>query len=473
MSNYRNRVTASQDQVNALNTKQETVPNALGDECPKLPACVAPQAVSEPLQGTQATRADEVPAGYKRTEVGVIPSDWEIEVLRNIIREFVNGGTPSTKNRAFWSGDIPWITGADIENQTVAVIRRHITEEAVHNSSTSVIAKGNLLIVSRTGVGKLAITPCDIAISQDFTGVIPNREKTRASFLFRYFDFCQQALSKQNQGTSIKGLTRDTLAEVLIPLPSVSEQSAITEVLSDVDRLIGALDALISKKQAVKQAVMKHLLTGRTRLPGFSEAWETTTLEDVAEIKNGATPNTQISAYWNGMIPWCTPTDITATPGKYLLKTERTITAAGLASSAASLLPVGALLLCSRATIGEIKITVSPVCTNQGFKSIVCKEKTSNEFLYYLLLTLKPQMLERAIGSTFLEIGKREVATIELFVPTYAEQCAIAAVLSDMDTEIAVLERRRDKVRVVKQSIMHQLLTGRVRLFEPPNTTNA
>ena len=190
---------------------------------------------------------------------------------------------------------------------------------------------------------------------------------------------------------------------------------------------------------------MQQLLTGKTRLPGFSGEWEMTTLGEVADIRSGATPSTQIGAYWNGPIPWCTPTDITATPGKYLLATERSVTAAGLASCAASLLPVGALLLCSRATIGEIKIATSPVCTNQGFKSLVCKHNVFNEFLYYLLLILKPQMIERAIGSTFLEIGKRDVASIELFVPTYTEQRAIAAVLSDMDAEIAALENARTK----------------------------
>ena len=234
-----------------------------------------------------------------------------------------------------------------------------------------------------------------------------------------------------------------------------------------MDGLLAELEGLIAKKRAVKQAAMQQLLTGKSRLLGFSGSWGTTTLGEVADIKNGATPSTQIGAYWNGPIPWCTPTDITATPGKYLLTTERSVTEAGLASCAASLLPVGALLLCSRATIGEIKIATSPVCTNQGFKSLVCRDDVSNEFLYYLLLTLKPQMIERAIGSTFLEIGKRDVASIELSVPTYTEQCAIATVLSDMDAEIATLERRRDKTRVVKQGMMQQLLTGRVRLVEP------
>jgi type I restriction enzyme S subunit len=113
-----------------------------------------------------------------------------------------------------------------------------------------------------------------------------------------------------------------------------------------------------------------------------------------------------------------------------------------------------------------VKIALGEICTNQGFKSLVCKEGVSHEFLYYLLLTLKPQMLERAIGSTFLEIGKRDIASISTDFPDTDEQTAIATVLSDMDAEIAALERRRDKTSAIKQGMMQQLLTGRVRLVE-------
>ena len=136
-----------------------------------------------------------------------------------------------------------------------------------------------------------------------------------------------------------------------------------------------------------------------------------------------------------------------------------------MASCGATLLPAGTLLLCSRATIGEIKIATSPVCTNQGFKSLVCKDGVSNEFLYYVLVTLKPQLLKHASGSTFLEIGKRDVAAIQVMLPSYAEQTAIATILSDMDAEITALEAKLSKARQIKQGMMQELLTGRIRLL--------
>lgn len=121
--------------------------------------------------------------------------------------------------------------------------------------------------------------------------------------------------------------------------------------------------------------------------------------------------------------------------------------------------------MCSRATIGEIRIAGCQVCTNQGFKSLVCREGVSNEFLYYKLLTMKQQMVERAIGSTFLEISKHETAALQVLTPQSAEQTAIAEVLTDMDAELAALERRQEKTRALKQAMMQELLTGKTRLL--------
>lgn len=192
--------------------------------------------------------------------------------------------------------------------------------------------------------------------------------------------------------------------------------------------------------------------------------WDATTIALVADIHSGATPSTQIPNYWDGCVPWCVPTDITANTSKYLARTARRITQSGLQSCGATLLPEGALLLCSRATIGELKIAVFPLCTNQGFKALVCKENAYNEFLYYLLLTLKSRLLEKASGSTFLEIGKSDLATIQIALPSPPEQRAIAEALSDVDKLLESLDALVAKKRAIKQAAMQQLLTGKTRL---------
>ena len=216
-------------------------------------------------------------------------------------------------------------------------------------------------------------------------------------------------------------------------------------------------DVIGTADRDVRRGPVNHLFAA-------SEVWATTTLGEIADIRNGATPSTRISANWDGSIPWCTPTDITNSPGKYLTETARSITEKGLSGCGASLLPAGALLLCSRATIGEIKIASSPICTNQGFKSLVCTEQVHSEFLYYLILTLKPRLVQKAIGSTFLEIGKHALASMEVRLPPLKEQRAIAGALSDVDRLIESLESLIAKKRAVKTAAMQQLLTGMARL---------
>ena len=246
-----------------------------------------------------------------------------------------------------------------------------------------------------------------------------------------------------------------------------NEQRAIAEALSDVDVLLGGLDRLITKKRDVKQAVMQQLLTGQTRLPCFNGEWEVKLLADVADIRSGGTPSSTDRRYWNGDVLWCTPTDITALMGqKYLRATARTITSEGLAASSAEVIPPHSVVMTSRATIGECAINAVPLSTNQGFKNFVPFACTDGEFLYYLLFTQKQGFISLCGGSTFLEIGKRQLAAYAVRLPaTKEEQSAIAAVLSDMDAEIAALEQRRDKTRALKQGMMQELLTGRTRLL--------
>jgi type I restriction enzyme, S subunit len=145
--------------------------------------------------------------------------EWKTVNLKGICVKFVNGGTPSTNNKKFWIGQIPWITGADIVDQKINSVRRHINIEAVKNSSTNIIKQGELLVVTRTGVGKLTIAPFDIAISQDITGVYCDKKILKTEFLFFYLDYKILYLSRLNQGTSINGITRDVLTNLKIKLP--------------------------------------------------------------------------------------------------------------------------------------------------------------------------------------------------------------------------------------------------------------
>ncbi|WP_231624442.1 restriction endonuclease subunit S [Helicobacter pylori] len=137
------------------------------------------------------------------------------------------------------------------------------------------------------------------------------------------------------------------------------------------------------------------------------KAWQKIRLGDIAEIIGGGTPSTQITSFWNGSINWFTPTEIGIT--KYVYKSQRTITPLGLKKSSAKLLPIGTILLTSRASIGDCAILKVVATTNQGFQSLIPLEKINNEFLYYLMLTLKNKLLKLASGSTFLEVSPNKI----------------------------------------------------------------
>lgn len=288
--------------------------------------------------------------------------------------------------------------------------------------------------------------------------------------LFAYFmasKNIQEQISSVIVGGAIPTLSQEQVYafDIVYP-PDAKEQAAIAEALSDIDSLISSLQQLIEKKKAIKKGAMQELLTGKKRLPGFSEEWSKQQLGDICNIVNGGTPSTSIAEFWNGKILWCTPTDITSCSTKYIYTTESKITESGLKASSATLLPKGALLLCSRATIGEVRIAGNTICTNQGFKSLVVHQNISNEWLYYMVHVLKPNMLEKAIGSTFLEISKKDLAELDIIVPEFTEQKAIAQVLSDMDSEIEQLEKKLSKYQQIKQGMMQELLTGRIRLVD-------
>lgn len=194
--------------------------------------------------------------------------------------------------------------------------------------------------------------------------------------------------------------------------------------------------------------------------------WSVKRLEELALIHSGGTPSTGQPEYWNGDILWCTPTDITALNGsKYIENTNRKISAKGLSSSSAELIPVNSVIMTSRATIGECAINLKPVATNQGFKNFVPFDDVNTEFLYYLLKTKKYDFIRLCGGSTFLEIGKGQLKGFEVQWPSdTAEQSAIAGVISDVDSLILNLEKLIAKKRVIKQGAMQELLTGKRRL---------
>lgn len=407
-------------------------------------------------------------AGYKQTEVGVIPEDWDAKRLGELAA-ITAGGTPSRANPLYWNGDIPWITTTEVDSHTIDNAEQFITKEGLNNSAAKMLPPGTLLMAlygqGKTR-GKVGVLGIEAATNQACAAISLHRG-VFGNFVLHFLRSQYEAIRNLSNTGSQENLNNSLVRSIQIRLPPEAEQEAIAEALNDADALIESLEQLVTKKLHLKQGAMRELLTGKKRLPGFNGEWKVKQLDAVAEIRSGGTPSTNQPEFWDGDILWCTPTDITGLRGcKYLTQTSRTISSQGLKCSSAELIPADSVVMTSRATIGECAINVVPVATNQGFKNFIPFPNTDGEFLYYLLQTKKQEFISLCGGSTFLEISKTQLASFEIQLPKEKpEQIAIAAVLSDMDAEISDLDAQLTKIRTLKQGMMHKLLTGKIRLL--------
>ena len=201
----------------------------------------------------------------KMTELGEIPEDWEVKTLGEI-GYFIGGGTPDTNKIEYWKGSIPWISSSDISKNNIKDIfqTRFITETAIKNSATKICPKNTILIVSRVGVGKLAISKKEVCTSQDFSNLVCMQQNVE--FVAYQLLPIMQKKSNDAQGTSIKGITTEEIKNMKIALPPKEEQTAIANVLSSMDKEIETLNTKLEKYRNLKTAMMQQLLTGKIRL---------------------------------------------------------------------------------------------------------------------------------------------------------------------------------------------------------------
>lgn len=198
----------------------------------------------------------------------------------------------------------------------------------------------------------------------------------------------------------------------------------------------------------------KILNVPNLRFPEFSGEWVTKSINDLAVVIGGGTPDTTVKSYWDGEIQWFTPSEIGK--NKYVDSSLRTITEVGLNNSSAKLLPPNTILLSSRATIGECSLSLRECATNQGFQCLVSK-KCNVDFLYYLIQTKKKDLIRKSCGSTFLEISANEVRKIQVSVPSDVEQQKIAELLSLIDERIATQNKIIYKLKSLIRGIMVEL----------------
>ena len=416
---------------------------------------------------------EEVPPGCVRTEVGVTPEDWQVQKI-GALAQIKRGASPRPIADSKWfhtKSEIGWLRISDVarEGKFIRATDQSLSDAGVARSR--LVRPGNVVMSMAATVGRPAINRKTVCIHDGF--VVFENAAVSSEFLYYLLLAIEDGWAERGQTGSQVNLNTHIISSTPVVLPATeAEQSAIATALSDADALIESLDRLIAKKRDIKQAAMQQLLTGQTRLAGFTGEWSKFNFSEHAILKarigwQGLRTDEYLRSgdyclvtgtdFENGSINWngCYFVDrwryeqdknIQLTEGDVLLTKDGTIGKVGFVDS-----------LPSPATLNSGVYVVRPV--GNAFEP---------KFIFYVFeSTIFGEFLRKLqAGSTISHLYQKDFVGFSFSAPNIKEQAAIATVLSDMDAEIEVLERRRDKARQIKQGMMQQLLTGRVRLVE-------
>lgn len=408
-----------------------------------------------------------VPAGYKQTEVGVIPEDWEVkklEAIADIDPENLNNSTnPEYSFQYISLEDVDYGT---LRNTTELLFknapsraRRKIRKDDILLSTVRPNLKSHLLIKKEIS---------NWICSTGFSVVRCKDNIAHSGFVFNHFfsSVIDRQIETLITGSNYPAINSKDVKSLLIPLPPLPEQQAIASALSDVDALITALEQLITKKRNIKQGAMQQLLTGKKRLPRFSGKWEVKTLENITtEIGDGLHSTPQ----------YVQSSDFFFVNGNNFVDNSIKITENTMCVSENEYnrhkkkLNQQTILLSINGTIGNIAFfNDEKVILGKSAAYINVNNSTNRTFIFYLLQSsnIKNYFEDELTGTTIRNLSLKTIRNTPILFPLPPEQQAIATILSDMDAEIEALEQKRDKYRALKQGMMQELLTGKMRFIK-------
>jgi type I restriction enzyme, S subunit len=406
----------------------------------------------------------ELMAGYKLTEVGVIPDDWDVKPIKDLHFDISDGNYAGKypKSSDFRAVGVPFIRANNVRGMGIIDDDLRYISTSLHAElQRGHLKRNDILVTTRGEIGQIAFVP-NRHIDSNINAQLVRLNPGKTGFDHRYIGFILAFDSSQRQfgglqtGSALKQLPVGRLVSLIIPFPPTKvEQHAIAAALSDVDALITALDKLIAKKRDIKQGAMQELLTGKRRLPGFDGKWNSKTLAEIATIEMGQSPD---SKYYN--------TNSQGMPliqGNADIENRKTIQRVWT-TYAPKACAKDDLVLTVRAPVGAVGIATQVSCLGRGVCALSPND-VDKDFLYHKLVFSENAWKGLEQGSTFTAANSTQVKNFEVVMPeSVIEQQAIATILLDMDAEIAALEQKRDKTRALKQGMMQELLTGKTRL---------
>ena len=383
--------------------------------------------------------------GYKQTELGSIPVDWETKELRELSPGQSVGLVVNPSTYVIESGTVPMLVGSNIDANKISwKDARRISTESSQMLPASRLNAGDLVTVRVGEPGITAVVPQELDGCNCASIMIVRRHDEFSSEWLSYAMNSRAGLAQIENvqyGTAQKQFNISDAIKFIYATPPLPEQRAIAAALSDTDELIAGLEALVAKKRAIKQGAMQQLLTGRKRLPGFTGEWEEKRLGDVLRVRHGRSQHAV--SHPEGQFP------IFASGGEIGRATE-------------FLYDSPSVLIGRKGTIDEPRYADTPFWTVDTLFYTEISVVYDVKFVFFIFCTVNWLNYNEASGVPSL--NARVIENIEVSIPSLSEQQAIAAVLSDMDAEIESLEGQLGKTRALKQGMMQELLTGRIRL---------
>ncbi|WP_051630012.1 restriction endonuclease subunit S [Lacrimispora aerotolerans] len=413
---------------------------------------------------------------YKTTDLGRVPYNWKVKNIMDVVESIKIGpfGSQLKKEYLIKNGKYRVYGQENVYKKDFTFGERYLTKEHFQRLRSCELIREDFVISSMGTIGK-----CHVITENIMTGIMDshlirlrlNTTLIDSKYLLYLFGnetgIIINQISKLSVGGIMDGLSTKIIKSLNVVLPPIAEQHEIAEVLSDVDKLIQALERLIEKKKAIKQGTMQELLTGKKRIDGFSKKWDRGILGDLCDIYRGGSPR-PIQKYLtnnsNG-VNWIKIGDVSRN-AKYIESTDEKIIQEGIRYS--RVVHSGDFLLSNSMSFGRPYILKLDGCIHDGWLVIQDYKKNFNtEYLYYMLMSpfVLDQYLSKAAGSSVLNLNKELVSTVEVLIPELKEQEAIAGKLATFDDEINSLELKLEKYRQIKQGMMQELLTGRIRLI--------
>ena len=389
----------------------------------------------------------EVRSGYKLTEVGLVPTEWEVKSLGEVAT--VKDGTHQTPK--YVASGVPFFSVEHVTSGNFNDTKFISEQEHRFLTRSSKIERNDILMTRIGSIGDCKLIDWEVEASYYVSlALLKIRSGYSAAYIAHYSksaSFQKEIELHSLQSAIPKKINLGPISDVKVAIPPLAEQHAIAEVLSDADALLAGLDRLIAKKRDLKQAAMQQLLTGQTRLPGFQGEWEVKRLGEAAHIKTGSRNNEDKVA--DGGYPFFVRSEHVERINSYSHDCE-------------------AILVPGEGRIGSIFHYIKGrFDVHQRVYAITQFSSAVSGRFVHLCMSYRfgAWAMQNTVKATVDSLRLPTFLTFEVRLPpTLEEQTAIATVLSDMDNELTTLEARRDKTRALKQGVMQELLTGRTRL---------